>query len=225
MFTIEAQNTDKLATYLAEARERGIPVLPPDINQSQLAFSVERGTGVRFGLTAIKGLGDAAVGSILGVRGAMGGRISTLHALCEDLDLRLVNKRVFEALVKAGACDSLAGEVDLPLRAIRARLLASVDAACEHGNRVRRDKDLGQTDLFGGGDDSTDAAAQRSLPEAPSWTEIEQLNFEKEALGLYWSGHPMDRYADDLREIRGEDDIRPEHPEGRRRRRECRRRL
>jgi len=200
LFTIEAQNTDKLATYLAEARERGIPVLQPDINQSQLAFSVERGKGVRFGLTAIKGLGDAAVGSILAVRGAMGGRISTLHALCEDLDLRLVNKRVFEALVKAGACDSLAGEVDLPLRAIRARLLASVDAACEHGNRVRRDKDLGQSDLFGGGDGSTEAAAQRSLPEAPSWTEIEQLNFEKEALGLYWSGHPMDRYADDLRE-------------------------
>jgi DNA polymerase-3 subunit alpha len=200
LFTIEAQNTDKLATYLAEARERGIPVLPPDINQSQLAFSVERGKGVRFGLTAIKGLGDAAVGSILAVRGAMGGRIATLHALCEDLDLRLVNKRVFEALVKAGACDSLAGEVDLPLRAIRARLLVSVDAACEHGNRVRRDKDLGQTDLFGGGEESTEAAAQRSLPEAPSWTEIEQLNFEKEALGLYWSGHPMDRYADDLRE-------------------------
>jgi len=201
LFTIEAQNTDKLATYLAEARERGIPVLPPDLNESQLAFSVERGKGVRFGLTAIKGLGDAAVGSILAVRSQLGGRISTLHALCESLDLRLVNKRVFEALVKAGACDSLAGEVGLPLRAVRARLLASVDAACEHGNRVRRDKDLGQTDLFGGADGSDDEAmTRRSLPEAPSWTEGEQLNFEKEALGLYWSGHPIDRYAEDLRE-------------------------
>src|SRR5439155_21951164 len=150
LFTIEAQNTDKLAIYLAEARERGIPVLPPDINESQLNFSVEHGKGVRFGLTAIKGLGEGAINSIIAARAQVGGRIPSLHALCEILDLRLANKRVFEALVKSGACDSLIGrptcppllpnleadpQVGLALRAIRARLLPAIDAACEHGAR------------------------------------------------------------------------------------------
>jgi len=205
LFTIEAQNTDKLATYLAEARERGIPVLPPDINESELNFSVEPGKGVRFGLTAIKGLGEGAVNSILSARAQLGGRIPSLHALCEILDLRLANKRVFEALVKSGACDSLvpaAGGREGPsLRQARARLFASIDAACEHGARTQRDKDLGQTDLFGGGDEGIGGAPGHAhLPAVPAWTEIEQLNYEKDALGLYWSGHPIDRYADDLRE-------------------------
>ena len=204
LFTIEAQNTEKLAMYLAEARERGIPVLPPDINESQLNFSVERGKGVRFGLTAIKGLGEGAINSILTARAQLGGRIASLHGLCEILDLRLANKRVFEALIKSGACDSLApnmGAADVPpLRRLRARLLASVDSACEHGARTQRDKDLGQTDLFGGSDQLGSVPAHAILPEVPAWTEIEQLNYEKEALGLYWTGHPIDRYADDLRE-------------------------
>jgi DNA polymerase-3 subunit alpha len=208
LLTIEAQNTDKLAVYLAEARERGIPVLAPDINESQLNFSVEHGKGVRFGLTAIKGLGEGAVTSIIAARQQLGGRIPSLHALCETLDLRLANKRVFEALVKSGACDSLAGSAARskdpalhhpPLRQTRARLFASIDAACEHGNRTQRDKDLGQTDLFGGVEDGA-GLAPAPLPDVPSWTQVEQLNYEKDALGLYWSGHPIDAYADDLRE-------------------------
>jgi len=199
LFTIEAQNTDKLAMYLAEARERGIPVLPPDINESQLNFSVERGKGVRFGLTAIKGLGEGAINSILAARTQLGGRIPSLHVLCEILDLRLANKRVFEALIKSGACDVLVDRTDMPLRATRARLLASIDAACDHGARTQRDRDLGQSDLFGGTEEHG-APARANLPEAPPWTEIDQLNYEKEALGLYWTGHPVDRYADDLRE-------------------------
>jgi DNA polymerase-3 subunit alpha len=199
LLTIEAQNTDKLAIYLAEARERGIPVLPPDINESQLNFSVERGKGVRFGLTAIKGLGEGAINSILAARAQLGGRIPSLHALCEILDLRLANKRVFEALIKSGACDLLVDRMDMPLRATRARLLVSIDAACDHGARTQRDRDLGQSDLFGGTEEHG-APAHANLPEAAPWTEIEQLNYEKEALGLYWTGHPVDRYADDLRE-------------------------
>jgi DNA polymerase III subunit alpha len=192
LFTIEAQNTDKLAIYLAEARDRGIPLLPPDINESQLNFSVEPAKGVRFGLTAIKGLGDGAINAILEARTALGGRIPSLHALCEILDMRLANKRVFEALVKSGACDSLAA--GLPSRA---RLLAAIDSACEHGSRTQRDKDLGQTDLFGGGPEHNPADVP--LPNVPPWTDLEQLQYEKETLGLYWTGHPMDRYADDLR--------------------------
>jgi DNA polymerase III subunit alpha len=197
LFTIEAQNTEKLAMYIAEARERGIPVLPPGINESQLNFSVERGKGVRFGLTAIKGLGEGAINSILAARAQLGGRIPSLHALCEILDLRLANKRVFEALIKSGACDSLV--IGKGVRQVRAQLLASIDAACDHGARTQRDKDLGQTDLFGGSDEHG-APGHAQLPDVPPWTETEQLNYEKEALGLYWSGHPIDRYADDLRE-------------------------
>jgi DNA polymerase III subunit alpha len=204
LLTIEAQNTDKLAMYLGEARERGITVLPPDINQSQLNFSVEAGVGVRFGLTAIKGLGEGAIRAILEARAALGGRIPSLHALCERLDLRAANKRVFEALVKSGACDSLYppqahGSPPDPLRLRRARLFAAIDGACEHGARTQRNKDLGQEDLFGGGDEAMLAPALVPLPDVAPWAEIEQLTHEKEALGLFWSGHPADRYADDLR--------------------------
>src|SRR4029079_5781755 len=101
LFTIEAQNTDKLAMYLGECRERGIPVLPPDVNESELRFTVTP-KGVRFGLTAIKNVGEGAIESLLAVRRAKG-PIKSLQALCEDLDLRLFNKRVFESLAKAGA--------------------------------------------------------------------------------------------------------------------------
>ena len=204
LLTIESQNTDKLAMYLAEARERGITVLQPDINQSQLRFSVEKredgSRPVRFGLTAIKGLGEGAINSILAAREQLGGRVPSLHALCEILDLRLANKRVFEALVKSGGCDSLIPEGGRSLRETRSRLFAMIDGACDHGNRVQRNKDLGQVDLFGGGDDASGTAlAAVPLPDAAPWSEIEQLNYEKEALGLYWTGHPIDRYAEDLK--------------------------
>ena len=208
LLTIEAQNTDKLALYLGECRERGIPVLPPDINQSHLRFTVDPGKGVRFGLTAIKNVGEGAIASLLEVR-AKQGRIASLGALCEDLDLRLVNKRVFESLAKAGAFDSLAKGTaleSLPSTALRPRLLAAVDSACEHGARLQRDRAEGQSSLFGGtglpgDDDHADGASASALPDAPAWTESEQLAFEKETLGLYWSGHPVDRYAGALRDL------------------------
>src|SRR5262245_10271625 len=205
LLTIEAQNTDKLAMYLAESRDRGIPVLPPDVNESELHFSVEAGKGVRFGLVAIKGLGEGAIRAILDARTRLGGRIPSLHALCEELDLRIANKRVFEALVKAGACDSLASDSKHapsrePLNALRARLFAAIDSACDHGNRLQRNKDLGQVDLFGGGDGEQSGPTIVPLPDVAPWSELGQLTYEKETLGLYWTGHPIDRYAGDLRE-------------------------
>ncbi|MEQ1869747.1 MAG: DNA polymerase III subunit alpha [Vicinamibacterales bacterium] len=206
LLTIESQNTDKLALYLSECRERDIPVLAPDINDSQLRFSVEPGKGVRFGLTAIKNVGEGAIEALLSVR-AKHGRITSLHALCESLDLRLVNKRVFESLVKAGAFDSLTGH-DPSLRgqptlALRPRLMSAIDAACENGARVQRDKLEGQAQLFGGLEEETSGGPKGSvpLPQAPPWSETEQLSFEKETLGLYWSGHPVDRFLADLREF------------------------
>jgi DNA polymerase-3 subunit alpha len=205
LLTIESQNTDKLALYLGECRDRGIPVLPPDINQSQLRFTVEPDKGVRFGLTAIKNVGEGAIESLLAVRKAQGA-IRSLQSLCEDLDLRLVNKRVFESLTKAGAFDSLARGTayeGLPTLQLRPRILAAVDAACEHGARMQRSRDSGQDNLFGGAvdDAGTDGEGAQSapLPAAVPWTETEQLGFEKETLGLYWSGHPVDPYADALK--------------------------
>ncbi|HEY6362504.1 MAG TPA: DNA polymerase III subunit alpha [Vicinamibacterales bacterium] len=201
LLTIEAQNTDKLAMYLGECRDRGIPVLPPDINESQLGFSVEPARGVRFGLTALKGLGEGAIRAILDARTHLGGRITSLHALCEILDMRLVNRRVFEALVKSGACDSLvqrSAEISQLARS-RARLFAAIEGACEHGTRTQRDKDLGQTDLFGGGDDDGPRVTV-PLPDVAAWSETELLNHERDTLGLFLTGHPIDRWASDLRD-------------------------
>jgi DNA polymerase III subunit alpha len=209
LLTIEAQNTDKLALYLGECRDRGIPILPPDINESQLQFTVERDRGVRFGLTAIKNVGGGAIESLLAVR-AKQGRIASIHALCEELDLRLVNKRVFESLIKAGAFDSVARTdpflAQRSSRELRPRLVAAVDAACEYGARHQRDRDEGQAQLFAnaGGDEEhagPGTPAGFTLPAAPAWTETEQLGFEKETLGLYWSGHPVDRYAAELEDF------------------------
>ena len=162
LLTIEAANTDKLALYIGECRDRGIAVLPPDINESQLHFTVVPG-GVRFGLTAIKGLGEGAINCILETRARVG-RITSLHQLCEELDLRAVNKRVFEALVKSGACDTLMPSV--APNAARAKILAAVDSAIEHGNRTQRDRDQGQADLFGGTDDEREAFGIIRVPDA-----------------------------------------------------------
>src|SRR5688500_4796148 len=205
LLTIEAQNTDKLAMYLQECRDRGIPVLPPDINKSQLAFTVTP-DGVRFGLTAVKNVGEGAIASILGVRAAQG-KIASLHALCDELDLRLVNKRVLESLVKAGAFDSLAGSASGgTLGGLRARLMATIDFACEYGARQQRDRSLGQAQLFGGVNDSDADDDGRGVGPPPlnnvePWSEVQQLAYEKEALGLYFSGHPIDRVAAELKAL------------------------
>jgi DNA polymerase III subunit alpha len=202
LLTIEAQNTDKLALYLGECRDRGIPVLPPDVNESFPAFTVTP-EGVRFGLKAVKNVGEGAIESMLQARRQA--RIASLSQLCEALDLRLVNKRVFESLIKAGAFDAVgravAGGENLPMAALRPRLMAAVDAACEHGARLQRDRDQGQSQLFGFEPSASGegAAPHTTLPEATPWTETERLAFEKETLGLYWSGHPIDRYAADLK--------------------------
>ena len=196
LLTIEASNTDKLALYISECRDRGIAVLPPDVNESHLHFTVVP-EGVRFGLTAIKGVGEGAIASVLNVRAQLG-RITSLHQLCEELDLRLANKRVLEALVKSGACDSLV-PTGVAIPAGRAKLLAAVDSAIEHGGRTQRDRDQGQADLFGGRPDGDQGLTLIRLPEVAAWTEMELLAHEKEALGLYLSGHPLDRYADVLR--------------------------
>jgi DNA polymerase-3 subunit alpha len=196
LLTIEAANTDKLAMYLGECRDLGIPILAPDINASQLAFTVET-AGVRFGLCAVKNVGEGAILSMLGVRKTLG-RIDSLYTLCEQVDQRLVNKRPLESLVKAGAFDSLVPGGTTASR--RARLFAAVDKAIEHGGRHQRDRDKGQTQLFGGGGEGdAETGGTIVLSDVTPWTETQQLAFEKESLGLYMSGHPLERFTVELK--------------------------
>ncbi len=196
LLTIESANTDKLAMYLGECRELDVPILQPDVNKSELAFTVGP-EGVRFGLCAVKNVGEGAVLSILAARKELG-KIDSLFTLCEQADLRLVNKRVLESLVKAGALDSLVADAAADTRRARARLFNAIDRALEHGNRHQRDRDKGQNQLFGGtGEDGETTAVP--LAEAASWPEAQQLAGEKEALGFYMSGHPLDRWSEELK--------------------------
>jgi len=194
LLTIEAANTEKLAMYLGECRELDVRILPPDVNASELAFSVVEG-GVRFGLCAVKNVGEGAVLSILDVRRQIG-RLESLYTLCEHVDLRLVNKRVLESLIKAGALDSLVPS-DQPIALGRARLFNAVDKALEHGGRQQRNREDGKVSFFDLVNDD-EPASTVPLPDAPAWTEAQQLAGEKEALGFYMSGHPLERFAKDL---------------------------
>jgi DNA polymerase-3 subunit alpha len=199
LLTIESQTTEKLSMYLGECRELSVPILPPDVNRSEWRFTVEP-DGVRYGLGAIKNVGEGAIASMLGVRHALG-RITSIFTLAEDLDLRLVNKRVVESLVKAGAFDEIGrlqlSSPDAPAGVVRARLLASVDRVLDHGSRSQRDREKGQSQLFGPGEE--DESPQVPLAAAQPLSEQQQLSAEKEALGLYLSGHPITRFASDLR--------------------------
>jgi DNA polymerase III subunit alpha len=197
LLTIESQTSDKVALYLAECRDLGVPVLPPDINASRLQFVVQPG-GVRFGLGAVKGAGEGAIRSILEARDRQG-RITSLFTLAEHVDLRLVNKKVFESLVKAGAFDSLAPAGHADYLSWRPRLLSGLDRILDHGARHQKDREQGQSRLFSGDvEGTTRIEDDAALPVVRPWTETEALTFEKEALGLYMSGHPLQRFADVL---------------------------
>ena len=205
LLTIASQNTDKLALYLGECRDIGVTILPPDVNQSDLQFTVTP-NGVRFGLCAVKNVGENASLMVRETRLKVG-RLTSLNHLCEDVDLRLVNKRVLESLVKAGAFDSAlqvtpgSGEdIGQPSdkRLGRARLLAAVDGALDHGSRRQRNRERGQHELFGESDNEAHEGAGMRLPDVGPLSETQQLAFEKEALGLYLSGHPIDQFRDDL---------------------------
>jgi DNA polymerase III subunit alpha len=192
LLTTEKGNTDKLVKYVNECREMGIAVLPPDANSSGLEFTVEEG-GVRFGLSAIKNVGDAAIQSLLEARARVGG-FRSLHQLCVEVDLRLVNKRVLEALVQSGAQDFLGAR--------RSQLAAAVDSAMEYGQKRRADREAGQSSLFfeAEGEGGT-GPVPPPLPDLPDWDEKTRLGFEKATLGFYVTGHPLERFRDLLRDF------------------------
>jgi DNA polymerase-3 subunit alpha len=183
LLTSEIGNQDKLTHYLNECRDMGIRILPPDVNSSELAFTPEANS-IRFGLTAIKNVGAAAIDSVLSARWKLG-RFDNLFQFCENVDLRLLNKRVLESLIKAGAMDSLGAR--------RAQLMAALDRAMELGANRQRDAASPQHGLFGGGEEAAPVAPV-ALPDAPEWSETDRLAGEKEVLGFYVTGHPLEKY-------------------------------
>jgi DNA polymerase-3 subunit alpha len=186
LLTSEMGDTDKIVKYIEECRAMGLTVSPPEVNVSAVQFSVA-GDTIRFGLAAIKNVGEAAMESILATRAA-DGAFKTLDDFCARVDLRLVNRRVIESLIKAGAFDSLA----LP----RAHLLAHTDAALEAGQRVQRDRIEGQASFFDTLIPAAAAPARREPAEiVPEWPDDQRLAYEKEVLGFYVSGHPLAQYV------------------------------
>ncbi len=183
LLSSEIGDTDNVVRYINEARELGLDVLPPDVNESGFKFTVVGDRRIRFGLGAIKNVGAGAIESILAGRHA-GGPYRSLVELCERIDLRLCNKRVIEALVDAGACDSLGGH--------RAQLVAALDATFAEAQARQAERESGQHALFGEETPSPEPRAPN--PDVPPWTEHERLAREKAVLGFFISGHPLDRY-------------------------------
>jgi DNA polymerase-3 subunit alpha len=202
VLTCEKDNTDNLTKYVAETRAMDIEVLRPEVNESEADFSVLESEGkkfIRFGLGAVRNVGGAAVEAIVEARRDR--PFSGLFDFCERVDARRVNRRVIEALIKSGAFDGIAA----PRGISRARLMGALDAAHERAVTAQRDRDSGQTSLFGMLDRAAAAAATEiqedgdKYPPVPEWSPRQGLLFEKENLGFYVSGHPLDRYDDDLR--------------------------
>ncbi len=194
LLTSETGNTEKVVKYINECREMGITVLPPDINVSDINFTPV-GDAVRFGLRAIKNVGENAIRAVLEARRAVG-RFTSLLQFCEKVELHQMNKRVLESLIKAGAMDSLGTR--------RAQLMVALDRALEAGAKAQRDRESGQQGLFGPPAESELAALhdpRQRLPDLPEWEERQLLAFEKEMLGFYVSGHPLATYLEKLREI------------------------
>ena len=190
LLTSETGNTAKIVKYINECREMGIAVLPPDVNSSDKDFTPAAG-GIRFGLCAIKNVGAAAVESVIAAR-TQGGRFPSLYAFCERTDLGAVNRRMIESLIKAGALDTLEGN--------RAQLFAVIDSAMETGQRASRDRASGQVGLFAM-DVEELAHTDPALPALPDWSGPEKLSGEREMLGIYVTGHPLDQYEEKVREL------------------------
>jgi DNA polymerase-3 subunit alpha len=188
LLSSEIGNTEKIVMYIAECKDMGIPVLPPDINESALEFR-SLGGRIRFGMLAIRNVGEAAIRSVLEFRDGHG-RFHSLFHFCEEVDSRSLNKRVLESLVKSGALDSLGWK--------RSQCMAMVDAAIEYGQKARRDRESGQRGLFTGLVSEQAAIVEPAPPDIPEWSLEQRLAFEKETLGFYVSGHPLDRFAEEV---------------------------
>jgi len=201
LMSCDADNIDNVVKFIAEARAMGLVVERPDVNESDVDFTVTPATAdkvkvIRFGMGAVKGVGANAVEAILEARAA-DGKFTSIYELCRRVDSQKCNRRVLEQLIKAGA-------LDLDGKHHRAQLLAALDGAMERGASEQRDRRSGQTSLFGLMEPPKLAGAgpahteSEVYPEIEPWSQKQLLAFEKEALGFYMSGHPLDRYRGDL---------------------------
>jgi len=187
LLTSEMHSTDGVVKYIAECRSNRIEILPPDINESDKEFTVT-GSKIRFGLVAVKNVGESAIESIVEARNE-GGKFSSLFEFCERVDLKKVNKRVVESLIKCGAFDSTGD--------YRSRMMASMENILEYGQRIQRersDPQMGLFDMSG----SSPAINLPTLPEIDEWSEKQLLALEKESLGFYITGHPLTGHEDIL---------------------------
>jgi DNA polymerase-3 subunit alpha len=194
LLTSEKDNRDKIIKHINNCKEMDIGVLPPDINESQSDFSVSGGKTIRFGLAAVKNVGIGAIEEIINAR-KQGGRFRSFEDCCRRVDLRKVNKRVIESLIKCGAFDSLGHK--------RRQLLDAHEEIMETAQKHQRDKSNGQVSFFdrlegeGSGSES-ESFASSPLPDLPEWDHRELLSYEKETLGFYITGHPLIPWKDKL---------------------------
>jgi len=194
LLTSEKDNTDKVVAHIAEARADGITVLQPDVNESDLAFGVApdpKKPGaqlIRFGLGAIKGVGENAIEGILAARAKP---FAGLYDFCSRTDMRKINRKVVEALVAAGAFD-FTGKA-------RKALFECIEAALQQGASAQKDRESGQFGLFGGGAKAAEKAPEERVLGKEEWGERERLALEKQAIGFYITGHPLARYAEDVK--------------------------
>jgi len=190
LLTSVTGSTDDVVKYINECREMGIAVEAPDINVSDANFT-PHGESIRFGLAAVKNVGGNAIESIVAARKKLG-LFKDIFEFCEHVDLRLLNKRVLESLIKSGAMDSMGR---------RAQLMAVLDKAMDQGQKAQRDLESGQHGLFGVFQQDDSQNHNHKLPNTPDWDEHTRLAAEKEILGFFISGHPMEKYRDKLAEL------------------------
>lgn len=183
LLTCEMGDEDKVARHLSECREKGIEILPPDVNESLRDFTVV-GNRIRFGLAGIKNVGDAAIEAIIQER-ERGGPFTSIFDFCKRVDLRKVNKRVIESLIKCGAFDFT--------RIYRSRLMAVLEDTYENAQNLQKERANGQIDLFSMFSESS-KKLEMTYPEIDEWSDNELLAYEKEILGFYITGHPLVRY-------------------------------
>src|SRR5213594_2486398 len=186
LLSSEIGNTDKVVQYINDARELGLEVLPPDVNESGFKFTVVGDRRIRFGLGAVRNVGEGAIASI--IAGRREAPYRSLVELCDRIDLRLCNKRVIESLIDSGACDSLGGE--------RSQLVAALDHAFSEAQVRQQERFTGQGGLFG--DETPSSEPRTPLPDVPPWTEHERLTREKAVLGFFISGHPLAKYRTEV---------------------------
>ncbi len=190
----EKQNMDKIVDYIEDCRYMGVDVLPPDVNESQNDFTISQGNKIRFGLGAIKNVGDKAIESIIQSR-EKGGRYTSILDLCKRVDLRVVNKQVIESLIKSGSLDSLHDN--------RAKLLAGLDTAMQIGSIANKDRRVGQKSLFDMPIDLNLPGKKGSSeePDVERWSEKEIRQAEKESLGFCLSSHPLHAYKEKIKQL------------------------